>query len=226
MLHLALMSWLKTFWWLCLCSLVLDVGNILLLNCAAPLSALGRAVAWPLQLLQQIARRHSLWCTSHMLPRHWFAVLLPCRAHTLIGVLGDMCWPCSLDVLLGTLPPCLTHETRPPSSIACFGWLLLWCTASLSSSRMLCLSLAMRSNRASRDSKWLSGCNAHPSAMSCFFNTVTACPAASARLCMLLLAGGGIASNKRHRVFPHGRVLKPYCQRNTARLALEGTLPV
>ena len=206
MLHLALMSWLNTFWWLYLCSLVLAVGNILSLNCAAPLSALGRGVAWPLQLLQQIARRHSSWCTSHMLPRHWFAVLLPCRAHTLIGVLGDMCWPCSLDVLLGTLPPCLTHETRTPSSIACFGWLLLWCTASLSSSRMLCLSAAMRSDQAPCDSQWLSSCNAHPwqcwwhllftffifcnfSAMSCLFNSITACPAASDRLCMLLLAG-------------------------------------
>ena len=45
------------------------------------------------------------------------------------------------------------------------------------------------------------------SAMSCLFNSVTACPAASDRLCMLLLAGGGMskfASSKRHRVFPMG----------------------
>ena len=91
--------------------------------------------------LQQIASRHPSWCTSHMLHRHWFALLLPCQAHTLIGVLSDMCWLCSLDVLLGTLPPCLSHEVRPPSSTACFGWLLLWCTVSLSSSRILWHSL-------------------------------------------------------------------------------------
>ena len=65
---------------------------------SAPLSALGRAVAWPLQLLQQIASRHQSVIVSHAMTG-LLAICNGCRVVTPIhGSVDDIPWIASSSI--------------------------------------------------------------------------------------------------------------------------------